>query len=524
MSYTNSTLVDCQVLSPNHSGQRTHKIKRITPHIVVGQLIAENIGYCFDDTSREASCNYGIGTDGRVCLVVPEAFRSWCSGSRDNDQQAVTIECASDKTYPYAVNDVVFKKLIDLCVDICKRNGAAKLLWISNKDTALNYEPKDDEIIITIHNWFENTECPGEYLYNKLGELAAEVTRRLGGVTKIQYTKYSKEEFIEKVAASVNAIRKEFGIEVASPIIAQACLESAYGTTNKATHNNYFGLKYRENRCPSACGTFVDGSQEQLANGQFVPITDQWFEFETLEKGIRGYFEYTNIDRYKDLKGEKDPKKYLEKIKAAGYATDLEYVNKVFNVITKWNLTRFDTKEEVKQEEKKYYRVRKSWEDAESQIGAYEVLDNAKNDCPEGYTVYDWNEKAVYSKPKKDLIAVDGEWGRDTTLKTQKVFGTMQDGEISHQLKSCKAFLINCFDSSWEFDDTGKGSALIRAIQTHLKEKGYNVGAVDGLCGKQTVIAIQQFLNDRAYNCGEVDGYMGAKTVKAWQKYINNRL
>ena len=119
----NSPLVDCTVLSPNHSGKRTQKLTRITPHIVVGQLKAENIGYCFDDTAREASCNYGIGTEGRVCLIVDEDKRSWCGSSRDNDQKAVTIECASDKTYPYALNDVVYNKLIDLCVDICKRNG-----------------------------------------------------------------------------------------------------------------------------------------------------------------------------------------------------------------------------------------------------------------------------------------------------------------------------------------------------------------------------------------------------------------
>jgi hypothetical protein len=422
----------------------------------------------------------------------------------------------------------VYKKLINLCVDICKRNGKTKLLWFADKDKTLDYLENHiakNEMVIAVHRWFANKACPGEYLYNRLDEVAAEVTRRLGGVTKIQYTKYSKEEFIEKVAAVVNAIREEYDIKVSSPSIAQSCLESDFGTTNKATHNNYNGLKYRPGRCPSACGTFVDGSKEQLKNGQFIDITDQWFEFETLEKGIRGYFEYISTDRYKALKGETDPKRYLEKIKEAGYATDHEYVDKVYRIITEWGLTKYDPQpEEPKEEVKKYYRVRKSWEDAESQIGAYEVLDYAKNNCPEGYTVYDWNGKAVYSKPKKDLIAVDGEWGRDTTLKTQKVFGTMQDGEISHQLKSCKAFLINCFDSSWEFDDTGKGSALIRAIQTHLKEKGYNVGAVDGLCGKQTVIAIQQFLNDRAYNCGEVDGYMGAKTVKAWQKYINNRL
>lgn len=180
-------------------------------------------------------------------------------------------------------------------------------------------------------------------------------------------------------------------------------------------------------------------------------------------------------------------------------------------------------------EVKKYYRVRKSWDDAKSQIGAYEFLDNAIRNCPEGYAVYDWNGKEVYSnkkaeEPKKELLAVDGEWGRDTTTKTQIVFGTIQDGEVSHQLNSCKDFLENCLTASWEFDDTGKGSQLIRAIQTFLADLGYYKGKIDGLCGEKTVMAIQAFLNDKGFDCGEVDGYMGEKTVKAWQKYINSRL
>lgn len=103
MGYTNSPLVVYKKLSPNHSGQRTHSIDRITPHCVVGQLSAESICGCFTSTSRQASCNYGIGTDGRVSLCVEEKNRSWCSSSNANDQRAVTIECASDMNEPYAM-------------------------------------------------------------------------------------------------------------------------------------------------------------------------------------------------------------------------------------------------------------------------------------------------------------------------------------------------------------------------------------------------------------------------------------
>lgn len=127
---SNSSLVSYTKLSPNHSGKRTHSIDRITPHCVVGQLSCESIAGCFP-AGREASCNYGIGTDGRISLIVEEKNRSWCSSSNANDQRAVTIECASDKSEPYAMNSKVYASLVKLCVDICKRNGKKKLMkWL----------------------------------------------------------------------------------------------------------------------------------------------------------------------------------------------------------------------------------------------------------------------------------------------------------------------------------------------------------------------------------------------------------
>lgn len=178
---SNSPLVVYTNLSPNHSGQRTHSIDRITPHCVVGQLSAENICGCFISTSRQASCNYGIGTDGRISMSVEEKNRSWCSSSRENDQRAVTIECASDKTAPYAFNGAVYASLVNLCVDICQRNGKSKLLWLGDKNKTLAYAPKSDEMVLTVHRWFANKSCPGDWLYNRLGNLATEVTKRLTG-------------------------------------------------------------------------------------------------------------------------------------------------------------------------------------------------------------------------------------------------------------------------------------------------------------------------------------------------------
>ena len=183
MVYTNSSLVSYTGLSPNHSGQRTHFIDRITPHCVVGQLSAETICACFP-AGRDASCNYGIGTDGRVSLCVEEKNRSWCTSSSGNDQRAITIECASDKTEPYAMNSAVYATLIKLCTDICKRNGKRKLLWFADKDKSINYAPKSGEMVLTVHRWFANKSCPGNWLYARLGDLAAKVTAALGGTAQ----------------------------------------------------------------------------------------------------------------------------------------------------------------------------------------------------------------------------------------------------------------------------------------------------------------------------------------------------
>ena len=183
MAYTNSSLVSYTKLSPNHSGHRTHSIDRITPHCVVGQCSVETLGNIFTPTSRQASCNDGIGPDGRVGMYVEEKNRSWCSSSNANDQRAVTIECASDTKHPYTMNSTVYATLIKLCVDICKRNGKKKLLWFANKDKTLNYAPKSDEMVLTVHRWFANKSCPGDWLYARLGDLAAKVTAELSGTT-----------------------------------------------------------------------------------------------------------------------------------------------------------------------------------------------------------------------------------------------------------------------------------------------------------------------------------------------------
>ena len=203
MAYTNSPLVSYTKLSPNHSGQRTHSIDRITPHCVVGQCSVETLGNIMYPTSRQASCNYGIGPDGRVGMYVEEKNRSWCSSSNANDQRAITIECASDTTHPYAMNDKVYATLITLCTDICRRNGKKKLLWFADKNKSLAYSPKQDEMVLTVHRWFANKSCPGDWLFSRLGDVAAKVTANLSSTTSTTTPSTSKttEEVAQEVIA-----------------------------------------------------------------------------------------------------------------------------------------------------------------------------------------------------------------------------------------------------------------------------------------------------------------------------------
>ena len=174
---SNSPLVDYTRISPNKNSPRNHKIDTITIHCVVGQCTVETLGNIFAPTSRQASSNYGIGTDGKIGMYVEEKDRSWCSSNAANDNRAVTIEVASDTKHPYAVNDRAFAALLDLVTDICKRNGIKKLVWSTKKADRVNHK---NGCNMTVHRDYANKSCPGDYLYNRHGEIAAEVNRRLG--------------------------------------------------------------------------------------------------------------------------------------------------------------------------------------------------------------------------------------------------------------------------------------------------------------------------------------------------------
>lgn len=422
MAYTNSKMIVYTKLSPNHSGQRTHGIDRITPHCVVGQCTAEGLGDWFYKSSTQASSNYGIDKDGRVGMYVEEKNRSWCSSSNANDQRAVTIECASDTTEPYAFRDVVYQRLIELCIDICKRNGKNKLLWFGDKDKTLNYTPKSGEMVLTVHRWFANKSCPGDWMYARMGDLAEKVTKVLGGSSDSDEGSASKgmqasilkglsdADAIGKVGALFTADQKKSGI-LASVSLAQFVLESGYGKSELAQNaNNLFGMK-----CSLSGNTWGGSSwdgkssytkktQEQNPDGSMETITADFRKYPCVEDSIADHSAYLlgakngSKLRYDGLKGCTDYKKVVQIIKDGGYATSLTYVEMLISIIEKWKLTEYDVKDSGGTEVIRWYRVRKTWADSKTQKGAYKILDNAKKcaDQNRGYKVFDADGKVVY--------------------------------------------------------------------------------------------------------------------------------
>lgn len=165
---SDSPLASYVALSPNCSA-RTGKIDRITIHHMAGVGTVEQCGAIFASPSRGASANYGVGNDGRIGLYVPEDKRAWTSSSALNDNRAVTIEVSNSAAYyPWPVSAAAYRALIDLCVDICRRNGIEKLVYTG--DTRGN---------LTRHNMFAATLCPGPYLQERFPAIAEEVNERL---------------------------------------------------------------------------------------------------------------------------------------------------------------------------------------------------------------------------------------------------------------------------------------------------------------------------------------------------------
>lgn len=359
---SNSSLVSYTKISPNKTSPRNHVIDTITIHVYVGQASVESMGAWFAETSARCSCNYAIGADGRIALIVDEKDRSWCSSSGSNDHRAITIECASDRTDPYAINDKVYKSLINLCADICKRNGIKELKWKADKSLIGQVDKQN----MTVHRWFANKSCPGEYVYNRLGQIAKEVNAKLGVSTSKETTKglqasslknLSESEVVAKVGPLFTEEQKRSGI-LASIIAAQFILESGYGKTDLAQNaNNCFGMKKKlsgntwEGSTWDGKSIYTKITKECYDGKTYVDVKADFRKYPRIEDSIADHSAYLlgamngSAKRYEGLKGCKKYRKAIQIIKDGGYATDPKYVDKICNIISKWNLTQYDLKE-----------------------------------------------------------------------------------------------------------------------------------------------------------------------------------
>jgi len=172
----------CKVtkLSPNCSKPRNHSIDRLTYHHMAGVLSAQSCLDWFAQTRAQSSANYCIGYDGTIGGCVDEDNRAWTSSSRENDNRAITFELSNSAAGGnWPVSDSTIQAAIDLTVDICKRHSKTKVIWFGEKAKSLEYAPKQNELVVTVHHWFANTNCPGAYLEARIPYIVSEVNKRL---------------------------------------------------------------------------------------------------------------------------------------------------------------------------------------------------------------------------------------------------------------------------------------------------------------------------------------------------------
>ena len=202
--------------------------------------------------------------------------------------------------------------------------------------------------------------------------------------------KMTKNEFISSVAGYVQKYAAAYGILVHSPVIAQAVLESGWGGSRLSSqYHNYFGLK---------CGSRWTGksvnmkTQEEYTPGALTTISDNFRVYDSMEEGIKGYFDFIQLPRYRNLKGITDPEKYLETIRADGYATSSSYVENCMKLIRQYGLTKYDEGEKKTMEKtaESVLNVMRGWLGFNESNGRFkEIIDlyNSVKPLPRGYAV-----------------------------------------------------------------------------------------------------------------------------------------
>lgn len=415
MAYTNSSLVTYKNITKNRTSPRNHAIDTITIHCIVGQWTAKQGCDYFASTDRQCSANYVVGKDGSIGLSVEEKDRSWCSSSSSNDNRAITIEVASDTTHPYAVTTQAYNALIKLVADICKRNGIKKLLWKADKSLIGQVSKQN----MTVHRWFANKACPGDYLYERHGEIAEKVNALLGQTQQATTPANPSSPSTTDTAKTIwdFLIGKGLNAYAVAGIMGNLQAESALNPQNlQNTYEKKLG--YTDSTYTQAVdnGTYTNFVKDsagyglaqwtywsrkqallQYAQSAKKSIGDLAMQLEFLWKELQGYTSVmktlksaTSVRQASDaiLTGYEKPANQGESVKTkrAGYGQTFYDKYASTNTGTTGKST--------------LYRVRKTWADTKSQIGAYKVLDNAKKvaDKNPGYSVFDESGNVVYSR------------------------------------------------------------------------------------------------------------------------------
>jgi hypothetical protein len=457
---SNSPLVSFTKISPNKNSPRNHEIDTVTIHCYVGQVTVERMGEGFASPYSETSANYGIGKDGRIGMYVEEKDRSWCSSNRDNDHRAITIEVASGTKHPYEVTDEAYKSLIDLLVDICRRNNIKELKWKADKKLI----GKPEEQNMTVHRWFANKDCPGEYLYSRHGQIAEEVNARLNSTENKFGPNFEKPnpkyiwDFL--IGKGLNAF-------AVAGIMGNLASESSFRACNlQGTYERKLDMTDEEYTLAVDDGTYNNFVHDSAGYG-----IAQWTYY-TRKQALLDYAKAVNASignldmqlefLWKELQTYKAVMKQLESAKTVAEASNAIMLG------------------------------------YEKPANQSESNQNAR--AANGQTYYD-----LYA-PKKTAAS---EYTKVEFIKdVQEAIGAKVDGIAGSETLS-KTVTVSA--------KVNRDHAVVKPIQKRLAALGYSeVGAADGIAGPKFTSAVAHFQVDK---CKVVDGEITAgKTT--WRKLL----
>lgn len=423
--------------NPCYTAGRKITVKGLMLHSVgCPQPRASVFIHSWNSASFDRACVHGFidGNDGTVYQTLPWNHRGWHAGGAANNTHIGVEMCepacikytggssftCSDTATARAVAKRTYEAAVELFAMLCKEYGLNPLTdIISHREghaqgVASNHG--DPEHLWNGLKMGYTMEAFRQAVKAKMNGTSAPAPSvpETFGTQASAFKNLSEADVIAKVGPLFTADQKKSGI-LASVSLAQFILESGYGKSELAQNaNNCFGMK-RSLSGNTWSGSAWDGKSlytkktQEEENGQLITITADFRKYAKVEDSIADHSAYLlgakngSALRYNGLKDCTNYKKAVQIIKDGGYATSSSYVNNLCSIIERWNFTQYDAKAEAADS---YYRVRKSWADAKTQLGAYKVLANAKAcaDKNPGYTVYDQNGKAVYPKVQKPAV------------------------------------------------------------------------------------------------------------------------